>query len=35
MIEERTRGEKGDDVRKRIERWKDNVDRAERITLHG
>ena len=27
-----TRGEKGEEVRKRIERWKDSVESAHRIT---
>lgn len=28
----RTRGESGEEVRKRIERWKERVERAQRIT---
>jgi broad specificity phosphatase PhoE len=28
----RTRGESGEDVRKRMERWKERVERAQRIT---
>jgi broad specificity phosphatase PhoE len=28
----RTRGESGEDVRKRMDRWKDRVERAQRIT---
>lgn len=28
----RTRGESGEEVRRRIERWKERVERAQRIT---
>jgi hypothetical protein len=31
MSPERTRGESGEEVRKRIERWKESVERAQRI----
>jgi hypothetical protein len=30
----RTRGESGEDVRKRIERWKESVERAQSITVN-
>lgn len=28
-----TRGDSGDDVRNRMDRWKERVDRAQRITV--
>jgi hypothetical protein len=31
MSPNRTKGERGEEVRKRIERWKERVDRAQRM----